>query len=143
MKYSSTKVIVLGSTAFRQPKADSHCRFIHGYNLYAKFYFSSDELDKNNWVVDFGSLKKLKKILKEDFDHKLIVSKKDPYLEILKRLHLNQIADVRIMEDISIEMFAQHCLVLANKILTNHSAKCYKCEVFEHDKNSAIYELEN
>ena len=57
MSFTSTKIIELGSCAFRQPKAESHCRFIHGYRLTAKFWFGANQLDKNNWVVDFGSLK--------------------------------------------------------------------------------------
>ena len=69
-KYFSTKKLILGSCAFRQPFADSHCKFIHGYLLYVKFWFECNELDKNNWVVDFGSFKKLKDSLENKFDHK-------------------------------------------------------------------------
>ena len=61
--FSSTKIIELGSCAFRQPQATSHCRFVHGYRLVGKFWFGANELDENNWVVDFGSLKHLKNIL--------------------------------------------------------------------------------
>ena len=74
MPFQSTKIIDLGSCAFRQPKAVSHCRFIHGYRLKAKFWFESDKLDSNNWVVDFGSLKPLKKKLENQFDHTLCES---------------------------------------------------------------------
>ena len=63
--FSSTKIIELGSCAFRQPQADSHCRFLHGYRLTAKFWFEADRLDQNNWVVDFGGLKGLKKLMKD------------------------------------------------------------------------------
>ena len=68
MAFQSTKIIELGSCAFRQPAADSHCRFLHGYRLTAKFWFGANELDKNNWVVDFGSLSHLKKILKKEHE---------------------------------------------------------------------------
>lgn len=64
MKYISTKQYghELGlSCAFRQWKADSHCKYIHGYALAFKFKFETDTLDSNNWVVDFGNLKELKK----------------------------------------------------------------------------------
>ena len=63
--FNSTKVIELGSCAFRQPKAESHCRFVHGYRLIGKFWFGANKLDKNNWVVDFGDLKGLKKLLED------------------------------------------------------------------------------
>ena len=81
--YQSTKVIDLGSTAFRQPFAKSHCRFVHGYRLRAKFWFKSDELDKNGWVVDFGMLKEFKKQLLKTFDHTLIIRRDDPLICLL------------------------------------------------------------
>ena len=65
--FQSTKVLELGSCAFRQPRAShSHCRFVHGYKLSAKFWFEAKELDENNWVVDFGGLKDFKKIYGTD-----------------------------------------------------------------------------
>ena len=61
MCYVSTKVIELGSCAFRQWRADhSHCHYLHGYQLKAKYWFGCKELDNKNWAVDFGGLKDLK-----------------------------------------------------------------------------------
>ena len=57
MSHTSSKLIELGSTAFRQPRAESHCRYIHGYQLKAEVTFACNELDGNNWVFDFGGLK--------------------------------------------------------------------------------------
>ena len=82
MPYKSTKTFghELGlSSAFRQWKAQSHCRFVHGYALAVKFEFEAEELDVRNWVVDFGSLKSLRKMLEDTFDHKLLVAEDDPY----------------------------------------------------------------
>ena len=56
-KFKSTKTYGhdLGfSAAFRQWRADSHCKYIHGYALAFRFEFEADELDVRNWVVDFG-----------------------------------------------------------------------------------------
>ena len=87
MKFQSTKVIELGSCAFRQPKANhSHCKFLHGYNLTAKFWFGANELDENNWVVDFGGLKGLKEKLKNQFDHTTCIAANDPVLPIFQQL---------------------------------------------------------
>ena len=55
--YRSYKEFNGYSTAFRQHKADSHCRFIHGYALRFKVWFDG-ELDNRNWVVDFGCFKR-------------------------------------------------------------------------------------
>ena len=145
MKHYCTKKITLGSTAFRQPNAKSHCRFLHGYNLEAKFYFMSDKLDSNNWVVDFGSLKDLKRIRGHHFDHKTIIAEDDPHIEIFKKLHYLEVVDLVFMESVGIEKFAEFCLKKANQVVKNkeNNAKCYKVEVFEHEKNSAIAEIES
>ena len=47
------------SAEFRQWKADSHCKYMHGYSLEFEFEFGANELDEKNWVVDFGGLKEL------------------------------------------------------------------------------------
>ena len=141
-KFQSTKVIDLGSCAFRQPRADSHCRFIHGYRLKAKFWFEADELDINNWVVDFGSLKPLKQQLERQFDHTLCIATDDPMLLTFQTLSEKDIADVRIMNGVGIEMTAKWCYDAANEHLgngTSNGARCIKVEVWEHEGNSAIY----
>ena len=145
MKHYSTKVIELGSTAFRQPFAESHCRFLHGYHLVGKFYFRAEELDNNNWVVDFGGLKELKKTLRDTFDHKTVLSKLDPYLKEFHNLHKLGVIDAIVMDEVSIEMFSMYCLEQANIFLKkiDSKAQCYKVEVFEHDKNSGIAEIKD
>ena len=54
--YRSYKRFIGYSTAFRQWKADSHCKLIHGYSLGFRFVFEAERLDKRNWVYDFGDL---------------------------------------------------------------------------------------
>ena len=102
-KFTSTKVIPLGSCAFRQPLADSHCRFLHGYRLQAKFWFSCNYLDNKNWVVDFGGLKPFKTALEEIFDHKTVIWSKDPQIETFKLM-----ADQGIIELVTLEQGASH-----------------------------------
>jgi 6-pyruvoyltetrahydropterin/6-carboxytetrahydropterin synthase len=144
-KYSSTKVIPLGSCAFRQPFATSHCRFIHGYRLQAKFWFSCNHLDKNNWVVDFGGLKELKTLLEETFDHKTAVWSKDPDFDMFKKLEERKMIELVIFDDgVGIEKFAEFCYGVANEYvdsLTEGRCWCTKVEVWEHPDNSAIYEV--
>jgi 6-pyruvoyltetrahydropterin/6-carboxytetrahydropterin synthase len=143
-RYVSTKVIPLGSCAFRQPLAKSHCRFIHGYRLQAKFWFTCSSLDSNNWVVDFGSLKELKNILEETFDHKTVVSGTDPDLDMFKELDKRDMIELVIMADgVGIEKFANFCFEVANDYIQELTyGRCWvqKVEVWEHEGNSAIYE---
>ena len=143
MSFTSTKVLELGSCAFRQPKADSHCRFLHGYRLTAKFWFKASQLDENNWVVDFGSLSHLKKILKERFDHTTVISEDDPFKNEFLKLDDLGVLDLRIMRDgVGIEKFAEYCFNISNTFIKEESeGRCWvdKVEVFEHENNSAIY----
>lgn len=74
------------SATFRQWRAKSHCRFIHGYALGVEVTFECDEdcVDDNGWVFDFGGLKGFKQWLKDTFDHKTLVAKDDPALDWFK-----------------------------------------------------------
>jgi len=146
-KFTSTKTIPLGSTAFRQPYATSHCRYLHGYRLQAKFWFTCNNLDGNNWVVDFGALLDLKKQLEEKFDHTTCIAANDPQKAVFEMLHEKGIIDLRVFPDgVGIEKFAEYCLNTANafvKRLTQERCWCEKVEVWEHENNSATFENNN
>jgi 6-pyruvoyltetrahydropterin/6-carboxytetrahydropterin synthase len=142
MKFESTKIIELGSCAFRQWKADSHCKFIHGYRLIGKFWFECNTLDERNWVVDFGGLKNLKQVLEKQFDHTLCIAGDDPLLNYFQQLHQLGAVDLRIMpKGVGIERTAEFCFEIADshvRGITNNRCWVSKVEVWEHDKNSAI-----
>ena len=143
MKFTSTKILELGSCAFRQPWADSHCRFLHGYRLTAKFWFGTNQLDDNHWVVDFGSLGPLKKKLKTQFDHTTCIAADDPALSVFEQLQKAEACDLRVMPyGTGIERVAEYCYNIANDIIREQTeGRCWvdKVEVFEHENNSAIY----
>jgi 6-pyruvoyltetrahydropterin/6-carboxytetrahydropterin synthase len=140
MSYQSTKLIDLGSCAFRQHGAThSHCHLVHGYQLKAKFYFSASSLDSNNWIVDFGGLKDFKAILQKQFDHTLCIAKNDPLLEIFQHLHNMGGCDLRVMDGVGIEKTAEWCFKTAQTYLKDrYGDRCWieKVEVFEHELNS-------
>lgn len=145
MSYSSTKIIELGSCAFRQWRADSHCRFIHGYRLVAKFWFECNNLDDKNWVVDFGGFSELKNILEQQFDHTLCIAQDDPCLNDFRILHNKGVVDLRIMDGVGIEKTAEWCYNTVNNFInatTNGRCWLTQVEVWEHDKNSAIFKIQ-
>jgi 6-pyruvoyltetrahydropterin/6-carboxytetrahydropterin synthase len=131
------------SCAFRQWKAHSHCSKIHGYALAVKFQFQAEELDNCGWVVDFGSLKSLKGMLEDTFDHKLLVSEDDPYKDEICALAGLGIADVIVVERTGCEAFAKLIYECAEVWLKDngYSPRCALLwvEVSEHGANSAIY----
>ena len=144
MRYVSTKIIPMGSTAFRQWRADSHCKLIHGYRLQTKIYFTSDSLDERNWVFDFGGCKEIKNLLEKQFDHTTCVAGDDPELETFQLLSERGMIDLRIMEEgVGIEKTAEWVYNTVSgyvKESTDGRVHVTKVEVWEHEGNSAIYE---
>jgi 6-pyruvoyltetrahydropterin/6-carboxytetrahydropterin synthase len=141
MIYTSSKRIELGSTAFRQPNADSHCKFVHGYQLNAEITFGCKELDNNNWVYDFGGLKELKSIFNNQFDHTLVIAGNDVHRDKFIALGEVGAADVRIMEGgVGIEKFAEWVYKTADTYVdesTDGRVWVENVTVFEHSNNYA------
>lgn len=139
------------SACFRQWRADSHCRFLHGYALAFTLTFSCDTLDARNWVIDFGSLKSVKKFLEETFDHKLLVAEDDPQLDELSALAGLGLADVMVLPGVGCEMFAEFVWNHVNTLLEHTRSEKDKrarnvwlvsVECREHAANSATYKTD-
>lgn len=133
------------SACFRQHRAESHCRLLHGYALAIKFTFEADEgdLDVRNWVVDFGGLKPLKAILEDTFDHTLLVAEDDPHLPQLQQLDVLGVARVVVVPATGCERFAHLIYEVAEQWLKDagFAPRCrlVNVEVHEHGANSAVY----
>ena len=146
MTFRSTKTFGhdLGlSCAFRQWRAQSHCRYVHGYALGFRFEFEASELDERFWVVDFGGLKGLKAMLEGTFDHTLVVAKDDPQLEYFRTGHELGVMRVVEVEAGGCEKFSELVYQVAEQWLIDagFSPRCrlVSVEVKEHGANSAIY----
>jgi len=142
--YTSSKQIELGSAAFRQWRAShSHCRFLHGYQLKARFTFGCNSLDDKNWCVDFGGLADLKKILRDQFDHTTVVAGDDPELQSFKDLNDKGVIQLRIMEEgVGTEKFAEWVFKTADTFIEEVTeGRCFVINVAitEHDNNWASY----
>lgn len=145
MAFQSTKTYghnIGLSACFRQPKAHSHCKFLHGYSLAFRFVFQATELDERNWVVDFGGLKPLKQWLEDNFDHKVVLDKDDPYMDTFKILENTGLAELNILDGVGVEKFAEHAYNFADELvreMTNSRCRVVSVECMEHGANSAIY----
>ena len=136
------------SCCFRQWRSThSHCSKLHGYSVGVKLTFGCDTLDERNWVMDFGGLKEFKQWLEYTFDHTLIVAKDDPELQHFQKLHEIGVADIRVVDAVGCERFAelafnkmQDILDKERDTLLNPSVQVYSVEVYEHNANSAIYQ---
>ena len=139
--YTSSKGL---SCCFRQFKAESHCKYLHGYSLGIAVEFKATELDDKNWVVDFGGLKNLEKEFKQYFDHKTLVDKNDPHIAWFKMGENLGILKLIILEEgVGCEMFAYKIYKITKEWLekSKFQGRCdiTKIEVKEHDSNSVIY----
>jgi len=163
MSYRVTKTYghELGlSACFRQWRATSHCRFLHGYALAFKFVFESDTLDHNNWVINFGGLKPLKQWLMVTFDHKLVVAEDDPARDVLQGIggsfywddpdsSFEAIADVLVVPATGCEQFARMAWEQAQALLNEWQGRAVgplqpgvrlvEVECREHAGNAASY----
>ena len=143
-KYISTKTYKqIGPVAYRQWRADSHCNLIHGYALSFHFEFTSDTLDSRNWVVDFGSLKPLKGLLEEWFDHTLLVAEDDPMKHELIRLGDLGLAKITMVERTGCEGIADWLYEYINTCWLKDYGYgdrvwCNRVEVRETDANMAM-----
>ena len=128
------------SSAFRQWRAESHCRFVHGYSLQFEFVFGANELDKNNWVVDFGGLKELESWLRDNFDHKTLVALDDPMYAAFEKMHKEQVIDMIPVSNTGCEAFANMAMQYSGDlILRLYGERCWveSVTVREHGSNSA------
>jgi len=145
-KYISTKTYKqIGPVAYRQWKADSHCKYIHGYALSFHFEFECDTLDARNWCMDFGGLKDLKFKLEDWFDHTLLLAENDPQKETILELGKKGLAKITMVEKTGCEGIADFLYEYVNTIFLPSFGKseaeriwCSKVEVRETDSNMAM-----
>lgn len=140
--FYSTKRFTGFPCTHRQWKADSHCRFVHGYSREFYFEFASESLTKESWVVDFGGLKKVKEWLENMFDHTFLAAEDDPYLDQFKKLDEQGVIQLRTLPNVGMEGTAEFVYNHVNKMIqdmTSGRAWISKIEVRENEKNSAIF----
>lgn len=131
------------SCCFRQWRARSHCRLVHGYALAFKFVFATDRLDEHNWCYDFGGLKPVRAWLHEMFDHTMIVAQDDPERAAFEALAAAGLVDLRVLPAVGCEAVARHAFDhVAAHVAAETGGRVWleSAEVREHGGNSAVYE---
>jgi 6-pyruvoyltetrahydropterin/6-carboxytetrahydropterin synthase len=131
------------SCCFRQWRADSHCKLLHGYALAFKFVFATRELDARNWCYDFGGLKPVRQWLHETFDHTTLVAEDDPERPAFEALARAGLVDLRILPSVGCEATARYVFdYVAQYVGAQTGGRVWleTVEVKEHGGNSALYE---
>ena len=75
------------------------------------------------------------------FHYSRLISSSDRFLDSFKELNEAGAIDLRIMDGVGIEKFAEYCLNTAQNFIDDMTdGRCWvdQVEVFEHEKNSAI-----
>lgn len=141
-KFISTKRFTGYPCTHRQWKADSHCRFVHGYSREFYFEFECSELTQEMWVMDFGGLAEVKEWLAHMFDHTFLVAQDDPAMEEFKKLDSMGVIQMRVLPNAGMEGTAKYVYEHVSKIIeriTDSRVRITKVEVRENEKNSAFY----
>ena len=76
------------------------------------------------------------------FDHTTVVAKDDPELEMFEGLANKGLIQLRVLDHVGCEKFAEHVFNYVAPQVSNETAKRVKLasvEVFEHGSNSAVY----
>lgn len=146
MIYTSTKTYKqIAPVAYRQWRADSHCKLLHGYALSFHFEFTAETLDARNWVIDFGSLRPLKDFIEEHFDHCTLLAQDDPMFDEINNLGKLGLAKITVVDKTGCEGLADYLYEWVNTIMlpsfgTSEADRvwCTRVEVRETDANMAM-----
>lgn len=148
-KYVSTKEFIEEfPCAYRQWRADTHCNRNHGYAFSFKFFFGTNDLDVRNWCVDYGGLKELKSILKDQFDHATLVAEDDPEIDFYREMERRGLAKLTILPAVGCEMLADQLYKFVNGVYIPdyfgpgeaERVWCFRVEVRETRNNMAYRE---
>lgn len=129
--------------AHRQPNHSGHCRFIHGHNWSFEFEFAAKAYDECGFVMDFGKLQTVKRIL-QTFDHALVLNQSDP---LWKKEEFEAVLNfcgrnLVLVGDCSAEGLARYMFFAVSEVIkheTQGRVSLRRVTVFEDSKNSATY----
>lgn len=149
--HTSSKIFDGYSTVFRQWRAEeTHCKFLHGYAVSFKVHFEG-KLDKNNWVWDFGGMKRAKHQIEGKnpkewmdfmFDHTTIIAIDDPEFEAFSELDRKGVIQLRILQATGAEKFAEYVFYKIDEFVraeTNDRVRVTHVDFMENYKNTASY----
>jgi 6-pyruvoyltetrahydropterin/6-carboxytetrahydropterin synthase len=109
------------------------CRHPHGHNGRVEVEISAAHLDRLGMVMDFDDIKKnIQTWIDENFDHKMILRKDDPLVEVLKKLD----EPVYLFED---NPTAENIARVIFGIVKGKGIPITRVTVWETEKSSAVY----
>ena len=73
------------------------------------------------------------------FDHTTVVAADDPELDQFKQLEAQGLIQLRILDHVGCEKFAEYVFYAIQERLTETNPRVIRVECFENNNNSAIY----
>ncbi|MBI4395878.1 MAG: 6-carboxytetrahydropterin synthase QueD [Elusimicrobia bacterium] len=110
------------------------CRHPHGHNGRVEVELSARELDKRGMVVDFEEIKKrLQSWIDENLDHRMLLHRKDPLVNVLKKMRepFYLLEDNPTAENIAREIY---------RVAGEKRLPVVRVTVWETEKSSATYQ---
>lgn len=141
--FTSTKTFSGYPCAHRQWRHPGHCAWVHGYSRSFTFTFAARTSDECGFVVDFGNLKEVHELLRDNFDHTLILPSDDPLIKKFSEIcHLGAGKLVILPYGPSMEGTARWLCEEVDAIIrakTGGRAWVVSVEARENEKNAASY----
>lgn len=121
---------------------ESKCRNLHGHSYIFHLTCESTTLDEIGRVIDFSVIKSLVcKWLDDNWDHRLILWEKDPWLEILRNVDTTI---VTVPYNPTAENLAKYLVeVIGPQLFIELNIKLSKVVLEETSKCSASYAISN
>ena len=137
-----TKIFKDFPCVHRQWRAESHCRFFHGYCWEFRIDVTSKELTRERWVMDFGGFKNIRTWLKSYFDHTFLVGEDDPERVRFEQLDRDGVIQLRVLPDPGAEGVSQFISGGVNQILQEETVGrvwVHLVEVRQNEFNSVRF----
>jgi len=113
------------------------CENVHGHSYKAEvFVYSSNYLNKDGMVIDFGLVKKVIQPIIDEWDHCIMLYEKDPLVKKLKK------SDIKIITkqyNPTAENMANDLYHAINTKLNHPSYMAFKIRIHETDTGWAEY----
>ena len=140
--HTSSKLFEHLASAYRNHKSKSDCFMLHGYSRDIFVEFGWKDLNSEDFVVDFGGLKDIKRWLEDNFDHTVVLQADDPMARTFREFSKNGDCKLTLIPCVSAEGWA--CYIakyMDQKIreITKGRAWVISLEVRENSKNAAKY----
>lgn len=139
MTFQVTKRLGGYPCAHRQWKDDGHCSFLHGYDRWIELTWEGQRDDKG-WVVDFGGLAVIKEHFDHMYDHTVLISSDDPFLDHFQELNEHNVIDLRVVDPTMEGMSLAVAQFVDDWTYGTHpNAELVEVKCWENEKNAASW----